>query len=238
MDESRLDTKNRHSIRGQTNNVIERRLFSHPVRIPCLGIKEIKGMGTQLAGLSGKVFQTLGAVPVGLPITEARDEGEKSLIGDKALRFCIDYLRNMRSQRLRDWARTGTKNRGRQLRRRTVASGYRERRIDPFPVDIVRRADEPTTKINANQTQRFDAREYGLLKGRRGVLSRHIKEFAYFLRADLVGICEFPSYAAYTHSYPTGEPVELNHKCEIAVLVDQDRRTSWATSGSDWISNS
>jgi len=68
-------------------------------------------------------------------------------------------------------------------------------------------------------------------------LSRHIKELAYFLRADLAGICELPSYAIYTHSYPTGEPVELNHKYAVAILVDQDWRTSNATSGNDWISN-
>jgi len=70
------------------------------------------------------------------------------------------------------------------------------------------------------------------------VLSSHIKEAAYFLRADLVGICELPPYAVYTHSYPTGEPVELNHKYAICILVDQDWRTSMATSGHDWISNS
>ncbi len=68
-------------------------------------------------------------------------------------------------------------------------------------------------------------------------LSRHIKELAYFIRADLVGICELPPYAVYTHSYPTGETVELNHKYAVALLVDQDWRTSNTTSGHDWISN-
>src|SRR5512136_1377540 len=43
------------------------------------------------------------------------------------------------------------------------------------------------------------------------VLSRHIKELAYFLRADAVGICKLPQYAVYTNSFPKGEPVELNH---------------------------
>ncbi len=69
-------------------------------------------------------------------------------------------------------------------------------------------------------------------------LSRHIKELAYFIRADAVGICALPSYAVYTHGYPAGEPVELGHRHAIAVLVDQDWRTSRASTGHDWVSNS
>jgi len=69
-------------------------------------------------------------------------------------------------------------------------------------------------------------------------LSRHIKETAYFLRADAVGICELPPYAVYSHSAKTGNPITLNHKYAIAILVDQDSRTADATSGYDWISNS
>ena len=74
-------------------------------------------------------------------------------------------------------------------------------------------------------------------------LSRHIKEMAYFLRADTVGICELPPYAVYSHKFDFMKPeaaevpIELNHKYAIAVLIDQDYRTSHATSGSDWISN-
>ena len=74
-------------------------------------------------------------------------------------------------------------------------------------------------------------------------LSRHIKETAYFLRADAVGVCELPSYAVYSHKFDfrnpdAGEvPIELDHKYAIAVLVDQDYRTSQAYTGNDWISN-
>ncbi len=68
-------------------------------------------------------------------------------------------------------------------------------------------------------------------------ISRHIKELAYFLRADAVGICKLPSYAIYTHKFPKGDPIELNHTYAIAVLVDQDWRTANAFTGSDWISN-
>jgi reductive dehalogenase len=76
-----------------------------------------------------------------------------------------------------------------------------------------------------------------------GVLSRHIKETAYFLRSDAVGICELPQYSVYSHKYDFMNPgggetqIELDHKYAIAILIDQDYRTSQAYSGSDWISN-
>jgi reductive dehalogenase len=69
------------------------------------------------------------------------------------------------------------------------------------------------------------------------VLARHIKHLCYFLRADLVGICKLPRYAIYTHSHPGEEPVELNHKNAIAIIVDQDWPTAHAFAGHDWISN-
>ncbi len=69
-------------------------------------------------------------------------------------------------------------------------------------------------------------------------MARNIKETAYFLRADLVGICTLPPYAVFTNRKSDGAPVELAHKYAIAILVDQDWRTSAATDGSDWISNS
>lgn len=69
-------------------------------------------------------------------------------------------------------------------------------------------------------------------------LSMHIKELAYFLRADAVGICELPPYAVYSNRFPDGESVDCAHKYAIAILIDQDWRTSMATTGHDWISNS
>jgi reductive dehalogenase len=69
-------------------------------------------------------------------------------------------------------------------------------------------------------------------------MARHIKELAYFLRSDLVGICRLPPYAVYTNSFPTGEPVELDHKYAVAILIDQDWKTFRASSGHDWISAS
>ncbi len=75
-------------------------------------------------------------------------------------------------------------------------------------------------------------------------ITRHIKETAYFLRSDAVGVCELPAYAVYSHQFSfknmdQGEvPVSLDHTHAIAVLIDQDERTNQAFSGSDWISNS
>lgn len=66
----------------------------------------------------------------------------------------------------------------------------------------------------------------------------HIKETAYFLRADMVGVCELPPYAVFSHGKAAGRPIELDHKYAIGILIDQDWRTSKAFSGSDWISNS
>lgn len=68
-------------------------------------------------------------------------------------------------------------------------------------------------------------------------MSRHIKETAYFLRADMVGICKLPSYTVFTNSRWDGKPIELNHKYAVAILVDQDWKTASAFTGNDWISN-
>ena len=70
------------------------------------------------------------------------------------------------------------------------------------------------------------------------VMARHIKETAYFLRADMVGICELPQYAVFTHSRWDGKPIECQHKYAIGILIDQDWKTASAFSGYDWISNS
>jgi reductive dehalogenase len=72
-----------------------------------------------------------------------------------------------------------------------------------------------------------------------GWMAGHIKETAYFLRADLVGICKLPPYAVYSHSaWQGGYEIEMNHRYAIAILVDQDTRTEMAFNGRDWISNS
>ncbi|MDP2660154.1 MAG: reductive dehalogenase, partial [Dehalococcoidia bacterium] len=66
--------------------------------------------------------------------------------------------------------------------------------------------------------------------------TRHIKDLARFYRADAVGVCELPPFAVYSHGAETGQPIELNHKYAIAVLVDQDYRTMRGSTGMDMIS--
>ena len=52
-------------------------------------------------------------------------------------------------------------------------------------------------------------------------LSRHIKSLGYFLRADVVGICELPRYAIYSHDMD-GKPIKLDHQFAVIIVVDQD----------------
>jgi len=68
-------------------------------------------------------------------------------------------------------------------------------------------------------------------------LSHHIKQLGYFLRADLVGICRLPQYAVYRND-TAGNPVELDHKNAIVVVIDQDYDTMRGSTGDDWVSGS
>lgn len=161
-------------------------------------------------------------------------------------------------------------------------------KLDPYPMEKLRRIDRPTTGIHEDNIQRVNEKDSGFNRAVRGqygealakerfrfgrkqplsaalvemqyhlsdivdgevapdkapltddpvAMARHMKETAYFLRADMVGICELPPYAVYSHSMATGEPIELNHKYAIAIVIDQDWKTGEATVGNDWVSNS
>jgi 3-chloro-4-hydroxyphenylacetate reductive dehalogenase len=69
------------------------------------------------------------------------------------------------------------------------------------------------------------------------LLSDHIKQLGYFLRADIVGICKLPQYAVYSHDR-TGKEIELKHQNAIIIAVDQNYETMLGSTGYDWISNS
>jgi ferredoxin len=170
----------------------------------------------------------------------------------------------------------------------TYQRAYNIKKLDPYPEEILKRVDDPTTMVKEDEVQRVDERESGFNRALRGdfgsylqkeryrfvgkhplsgalgqmqlnladfvdgevvgnkaplpndpvLMASHIKETAYFLRADLVGICELPPYAVYSHSMTNGEPVELNHRFAIAIVIDQDYKTAKSTVGNDWISNS
>jgi len=67
------------------------------------------------------------------------------------------------------------------------------------------------------------------------VMSHHIKSLGYFMRADIMGICELPQWVLYSNSM-VGEPVECNHKYAICILIDQGYETMKGSRGDDYIS--
>ncbi|PIT71411.1 reductive dehalogenase domain-containing protein [Limnohabitans sp. G3-2] len=63
-----------------------------------------------------------------------------------------------------------------------------------------------------------------------------IKALAYFLGADLVGICEAEPWMFYSHEAQHGKAIEPTHKHCIVMLLDQGFETMEGASGDDWIS--
>jgi reductive dehalogenase len=66
-------------------------------------------------------------------------------------------------------------------------------------------------------------------------MAKHIKSLCYFLDADLVGICEIPEYAWFSHE-SDGTPITTRHKYAIVVVIDQGWDSFEGSSGDDWIS--
>jgi ferredoxin len=66
------------------------------------------------------------------------------------------------------------------------------------------------------------------------VLTRHIKRLAYFLGADMVGVCRLPQSAVYKVDYD-GNPVEADYQYAIVVLNVKDTDTIRASCGREWI---
>lgn len=76
-------------------------------------------------------------------------------------------------------------------------------------------------------------------------MAKHIKSLAYFLDSDLVGICEVPDYAWYSHDANSwgkadtdASEIEPRHKYAIVLVFDQGFETMEGASGDDWISSS
>ena len=65
--------------------------------------------------------------------------------------------------------------------------------------------------------------------------TRALKSLAYFLGADVAGVCEAPRYAWYSHK-ENGEAIEPYHKYAVVLLIDQGFDTMEGASGDDWIS--
>ncbi len=62
-----------------------------------------------------------------------------------------------------------------------------------------------------------------------------LKAFAYHLGGDMVGVCEVPTYAWYSHN-GKGEEITPRHKYGVVILLDQGYETMEGASGDDWIS--
>ncbi len=62
-----------------------------------------------------------------------------------------------------------------------------------------------------------------------------VKSLGYHLGADLVGICEIPPYAWYSHQ-ADGTLIEPYHRFAVVMLIDQGFDTMEGASGDDWIS--
>ena len=65
--------------------------------------------------------------------------------------------------------------------------------------------------------------------------ARAMKSFAHFMGADIVGICQVPRYAWYSHN-GEGQPIKTRHKYAIVMVIDQEFDTMEGGSGDDWIS--
>jgi len=65
------------------------------------------------------------------------------------------------------------------------------------------------------------------------LLSRHIKRLGYFLKADIIGICELPKPALYSYDRQ-GNQVNINYKNAIVIVTAKEYETEHASTGYDW----
>ena len=62
-----------------------------------------------------------------------------------------------------------------------------------------------------------------------------LKALAHHLGGDMVGVCEVPDYAWYSHR-GDGSVVEPYHRNAVVILLDQGYETMEGASGDDWVS--
>jgi len=63
-----------------------------------------------------------------------------------------------------------------------------------------------------------------------------IKALAYYMGADLVGICRAEPWMYYSHDEEAGQPITPYHPYAVVMLIDQGFETMEGASGDDWIS--
>lgn len=84
--------------------------------------------------------------------------------------------------------------------------------------------------LNANPV----APEKGPIPQEAETLTAHIKAFAYFLKADVVGACQVPVSAYYSHD-KLGNPIEPRYQNAIVFLMRKELKAMRASSGHDWM---
>jgi len=65
-------------------------------------------------------------------------------------------------------------------------------------------------------------------------ITRHIKAFGYFLKADIVGTCRVPVSAYYSHN-KQGNPIDVRYENAIVLVMRKEQNAMRASTGSDWI---
>ncbi|NNC91858.1 MAG: 4Fe-4S dicluster domain-containing protein, partial [Acidimicrobiia bacterium] len=68
-----------------------------------------------------------------------------------------------------------------------------------------------------------------------GANSNALKALAYHLGGDMVGVCEAPGYAWFSHR-EDGTAIEPYHRNAVVILLDQGYETMEGASGDDWVS--
>lgn len=63
-----------------------------------------------------------------------------------------------------------------------------------------------------------------------------IKALAYYMGAELVGICRAEPWMYYSHGDENGEPIAPYHPYAVVMLIDQGFETMEGSSGDDWVS--
>jgi reductive dehalogenase len=65
-----------------------------------------------------------------------------------------------------------------------------------------------------------------------GILTRHIKAVGYFLKADVVGACQVPESAYYSHD-KQGNPIEDRYANAVVLVMRKEWQAMRASTGSD-----
>jgi reductive dehalogenase len=66
------------------------------------------------------------------------------------------------------------------------------------------------------------------------VLTRHIKATGYFLKADIVGTCEVPPSAYYSHD-KQGNPIDGKYEHAVIIVMRKEWKAVRASAGSDYM---